>query len=104
MNTPEGLLMAGREQGLVFFVQEGRLFWFAPTHPGEEVLDWARNFKANLKIRLEDRTLEAQCAIADPEEAAYLREERAAAMEFDGGLSRLESEWRAGVRIVPSQT
>jgi hypothetical protein len=44
-----------------------------------------------------DMTLDALCARADPEEAAYLREERAGILEHDGGLCRLEAELRAGI-------
>ena len=46
---------------------------------------------------MSDEALEALCSGADPEEAGYLREERAAILELEGGLCRLEAELRAGL-------
>ena len=53
--------------------------------------------KEQLIALVADETLEALCALADPEKAAFLREERAAILEVEGGLCRLEADLRAGV-------
>lgn len=39
-----------------------------------------------------DQTLEVRCAAADPEEARYLREERAGILQFQTGISRAEAD------------
>jgi hypothetical protein len=51
----------------------------------------------------EDATLEALCSWADPDEAAYLRKERASILEHDGRLCSCEAELRAGIHtlIIP---
>lgn len=44
-----------------------------------------------------DPTLEALCSGLPPEDAQALREERAAILEYEAGLSREEAERRAGL-------
>lgn len=70
------------------------LFPIKPSLPLDLILEGTKGTK---RTRLEqarplwDRTLEARCAAADPEEARYLREERAGILEFEGGMSRGEA-------------
>ncbi|WLT31125.1 hypothetical protein [Geothrix sp. PMB-07] len=90
-------------QRVFFFAEEGRLFWHAPSQLRPEDLARALIFKAELIHLVEDEALEALCAAVDPEEAADIREERAAVLEFEGGLSRMEAELRAGL-ITRTQT
>lgn len=47
---------------------------------------------------LMDTELEALCAGADPEDAAYLRQERAAILEHQAGLPRDQAERQAGLK------
>lgn len=44
-----------------------------------------------------DPTLEALCSGLPPEDAQALREERAAILEHEAGLTRTEAERRAGI-------
>lgn len=44
-----------------------------------------------------DATLEALCSESDDTEARYLREERAAILEYEAELSQDEAEHRAGI-------
>jgi len=86
-----------RRREVFFLAAGGRLYWRAPLPLTTEDLAQARALKADLVALVEDSELEARCTGADPEEAAYLREERAGVMEHDGGLSRHEAELRAGL-------
>jgi len=52
--------------------------------------------------QLWDQTLEARCAGADPEEARYLREERAGILEFEAGMSWKEAAALACTRDPPA--
>lgn len=97
MSKPSEFLAFMGVKGVYFFAYKGRLYWHAPTQLPPEDAAQAQALKVELLALVADRALEALCALADPVEAAQLREERAAIMEFDGGLSRLESELRAGV-------
>jgi hypothetical protein len=45
-----------------------------------------------------DSNLEALCAGLPPEDAQGLREERAAILEYEAGMSREEAEHRAGLK------
>jgi len=95
--SARGFLESMRARGVYFFAQGGRLQWFAPSQlpPGDVAR--AGVIKAELIALVEDATLEALCSGADPEEAAYLREERAAILEHEGGMCCMEAELRAGV-------
>lgn len=97
MSKPGEFLAFMRVKGVYFFAHGGRLYWHAPAQLPPEDAAQAQPLKAELLALVADEALEALCALADPEEAAYLREERAAILEFDGGLSRLEAELRAGM-------
>jgi len=92
-----------RARGVYFFAQGGRLQWFAPSQLLPDDVTRAGALKTELKALVEDVTLEALCSGADPEEAAYIREERAAILEHDGGLCRMEAELWAGV-MVPTES
>lgn len=95
--TPGAFLASMRAKGALFFVREGRLRWFAPSTPAPEDLARAQTLKAELLALIGDPELETRCAGADSEEAAYLREERAAILEHEAGLSPVEAELRAGL-------
>jgi hypothetical protein len=95
--TPRGFLETMRAKGICFFAQDGRLRWFASSSPNTDDLATARALKVELLGLLRDTTLEAQCAGVDPEEAEYLRQERAAILEHEAGLSSAEAELRAGL-------
>jgi len=88
-----------RARGVYFFAMGGRLQWFAPSQLSPADLARAGALKAELIALVEDTTLEALCPGADPDEAAYLREERAGILEHDAGLCRLEAELRAGMPV-----
>lgn len=95
--SARGFLESMRAGEVYFFAQGGRLRWFAPSRLSPGDLAQAGAFKAELLPLVADAELEARCAGADPEEAAYLREERAGILEHDGGLARTEAELRAGL-------
>ncbi len=61
-------------------------------------MSWLDRFLDELKFGVPpDLALESLCAGLPPEDARALREERAAILEFDGGLSQVEAERRAGL-------
>ncbi len=95
--SARGFLESMRAGEVHFFAQGECLRWFAPSQLSPGDLAQARAFKAELLALVADAELEARCAGADPEEAAYLREERAGILEHDGGLARTEAELRAGL-------
>lgn len=96
--TPGNFLESMRVRGVYFFAQGGRLQWFAPSQLSPGDLAQAGALKAELLALVEDSELEARCCGADPEEAAYLREERAGILEHEAGLCRMEAELRAGMK------
>jgi hypothetical protein len=85
-----------RTRGVYFFAQGGRLQWYAPSQLSPSDLAQAGALKAELIALVADLALDALCARADPQEAAGLREERAAILEHEGGLCCTEAELRAG--------
>lgn len=95
-------LKSMRRREVVFYARGGRLHWFAPSPLASGELAEAGALKAGLIALVEDVELEARCAGAGPEEAAYLREERAGIQEHDGGLCRGEAELRAGLTMDPT--
>ncbi len=97
MAEPREFLAFMRVKGVFFFAYGGRLYWHAPGQLPPEDAAQAQALKAELLALVSDEALETLCSGADAEEAEYLREERAAILEFDGGLSRLETELRAGM-------
>lgn len=97
MAEPGEYLAFMRVKGVYFFAYGGRLYWHAPAQLPPEDAAQAQARKAELLALLADEALEALCAAADPQEAAFLRGERAAILEIDGGLCRLEAELRAGM-------
>jgi hypothetical protein len=60
----------------------------------------ALDLGVEVPVRIEPEAVEPSLPDADP----YDREERAAALEYDGGLSRGEAERRAGASPVVSPT
>ena len=86
-----------RLRGVWFYAKGGRLLWRAPSQLSLDDLAQAKARRAELLCLVSDDELEARCAGADPEEAEYLREERAAILEMEGGLCRTEAELRAGL-------
>lgn len=84
----------------MFFAEGGRLRWFAPAIPSTFDLAEAARLKPDLLALVEDSALEARCALVDPLEAAYLREERAGVLEHEAGLCRVEAEIRAGLEMA----
>ena len=86
-----------RLREVFFYAQGGRLFWHAPSPLAGADLAQALALKPELLALVSDDAMEALCAGADPEDADYLRQERAAILEFEGGLCRLEAELRAGL-------
>lgn len=97
--TAREFIEAMRLRGVCFFAQGGRLLWFAPSRPAAAALAQASALKLELLSLVEEPMLERLCAMADPEEAAYLREERAAILEHEAGMSRKEAECRAGLAV-----
>jgi len=67
----------------------------APLSP--DLVELLKTWKAPIIALVEDCTLEALCSSLPQEEAQELREERAAIMEHEAGLSRAEAERRAGI-------
>ena len=97
MAEPREFLAFMRVKGVFFFAYGGRLYWHAPGQLPPEDAAQAKALKAELLALVSDEALEALCSGADPEDAGYLREERAAILEMEGGLCRLEAELRAGM-------
>lgn len=97
--SARGFLASMRARGVYFFSMGGRLRWYAPSQLSPGDLAQAGGLKAELLALVADPELEAQAAGADPEEAAYLREERAGILEHDAGLNRSEAELRARIPI-----
>ena len=96
MNAPV-FLVSMRTRGVLFFAVGGCLHWQAPFPLPPDDMAQARALKADLLTLVEDLELEARCAGTDPEEAAYLRKERAGVLEYEAGFSREEAELRAGM-------
>lgn len=92
-----GFLDSMRYRGVCFFLQGGRLCWLAPSLLSLDEMAQARAIKAELVALLEYTELEARCAGTDLDDAKYLREERAAILEFEGNFHRAEAEMRAGL-------
>jgi hypothetical protein len=86
-----------RVKGVYFFAYGGRLYWHAPAQLTPEDAAQAQALKAELLALVADEALETLCALAAPKDAAFLREERAGILEFEGDMSRLEAELRAGM-------
>jgi len=98
--SARGFLESMRARGVFFFATGGRLRWFAPSQLSQRDLAQAQTYKAELLALVVDAELEARCGEADPEEAAYLREEQAGILEHDGCLCRMEAELRAGINRI----
>ena len=96
MGEASEFLASMRIREVFFYSQGGRLFWQGPSQLSADDLARAKGLKAELLSRVSDEALETLCAGADPEEAEYLRQERASIMEIEGGLCRVEAELRAG--------
>jgi hypothetical protein len=93
-------VLAGR--GMEFMADGNRLRFRPVSVLGPEERLQLRNLKGEIILLLEamDPSLEALCSTLKPEDAQDLREERAAILEHEAGMSREEAERRAG--IVPS--
>lgn len=102
--SARAFLESMRARGVYFFAQGGRLHWFAPSQLSPDDVARAGALKAELIALVEDTTLEALCPGVDPEEAAYLREERAGVLEHEAGLGRVEAELRAGMPVRMEQS
>ena len=81
---------------------EGGMILFRPAALlSSDDLKHMRALKPHLLELMEpaapDLVMVALCAAADPSEARYLREERAAILEHLAGLPRAEADRRAGV-------
>lgn len=101
MTTIQKFLNTLRAERIFFFALNGHLYWNAQSQPRPEVLALVRELKAELLAHLTDAALESQCALMDPHEAIQLREERAAILEHEAGMHKLEAELRAGLHPKP---
>ena len=95
--SARGFLASMRARGVYFFSMGGRLRWYSPSRLSPGDLAQAQSLKAKLLALVADAELEARCAGADPEEAVYLREERAGILEYEAGLRRIEADLREGM-------
>ena len=91
------VLRIARDRGVNLWAEEGRL-QFKSTRPlSPDLVGLLKAWKHPLLCYLKDSTLGALCAGLPLEEAQELREERAAIMEYDGGMSREDAERLAGL-------
>jgi len=86
-----------RDLGVILWAVGGRLRYRSNGPLPSDLAELLKLWKEPILGSLTDLTLEALCIAADPEEARYLREERAAILEHLAGLPRVEAERRAGM-------
>jgi hypothetical protein len=94
-----GFLAGLEARGVEFKTDGGRVFYRPASIVTTEELELIQSRKAELIFLLQarDPALEALCAGLSQADALDLRTERAAILEYEAGLSRVEAETRAGL-------
>jgi len=92
------LFRLARDMGVALSAEGGRLRCESAAPLTPELIATLKTWKEPLLAYLSDSNLSAQCVSASPEDALDLRQERAAILEHDGGLTRNEAERKAGLK------